>query len=336
MKQIARQVGALWRSAIRESWICKEAVSVVLVLGCGAGAQAAPIIDLSNPVSDSISTITGIYWTGNTITVGSPNDTTPDSSGNGYTGNLLVMGGTSISSTTGVNLAGTSGYGNGIRLATNATAPGGSGNPEILVNLAVTNNLSMVGTDFSGGAWLNFSSILSGAQTVTVMNRGVWNSAAQGSWGLNLVKDASGNWQMAFQVGNGSLKETEFLSIPTEMTITTGAWHHFGFSYDFVDGGNNVVTFWMDGVSLGTADFSIDITAGTTTGERRFTVGERGSSTYNSVFNGTVDDVFVTTGLYEFQAVPEPGTCAMIALAGLFVVLRRWRSTGTKGCTKGC
>lgn len=299
------------------------------VVFCMGTIQAAPFIDLSNPVSNSVGTITGIYWTNNSITTASPNNTTMDSSGNGYAGLLLVNGGTSISSTTGVNLAGTSGYSNGIRLATNATAPG-SGNPELLVNLPTPNNLGMVATDFTGGAWLNFDSILSSAQTITVMNRGPWNSASTGSWGLNLLKDVDGNWQMAFQVGDGISKETEFMAIPS---IATGEWHHFGFSYDYVNGGDNIVTFWMDGVNKGTANFSIDIETGITTNARRFTVGERGTTAYTSVFNGVVDDVFVTTGLYDFQAVPEPGTYAMIALAaGLLVVSRLQKTVGSKGC----
>lgn len=298
-------------------------IALAIVVGCSSWQMGhSATINLSTPVSNSVGTITGIYWTGNSVTPASPNDTTPDSSGNGYTGLLQLYTGTSIGLTTGVNRAGTSGYSNGIRLATSGTTAS-DGNPNIVVNLPTPNSLEMVATDFTGGAWLNFNSILSGAQTVTVMNRGYWNSATVGSWGLDLVKDASGDWQMVFQVSNGVTSENQYIAMPS---IAVGEWHHFGFSYDYVAAGKDVVTFSMDGISLGTGEFSNDIASGTTTSHRRFNVGERGTSTYNSVFDGTVDDVFVTTGLYDFGAIPEPGTAALLFLsAGVLLMGRRRR-----------
>lgn len=295
----------------------------MLLLGCGS-LHAATLIDLSKPVSESIPTPTGVYWTGNSITTGSPNETTPDGSPNGYNGILLVGNG-SYSQTTGVNRTGTSGYGNGIRLATTATAPGTLGNPKIQVNLPAGNQLDMVATDFTGGVWVNFHSLLSGAQTVNLMNRGPWTPSSIGHWGLNLFKDASGNWQMAFQVGNGSTAATVQINVPVAMTIATGVWHHFGFSYDYNAAADNVVTFWMDGVNLGTQALNVNIAADTGS-TKRFTIGERTTTGYSSVFDGTVDDVFVTTGLYEFQAIPEPGTYALLLFgAGVLLLIRRQR-----------
>ncbi len=297
----------------------------MLLLGCGS-LQAATLIDLSKPVSESIPVPTGVYWSGNSITSGSPNETTPDGSGNGYHG-ILAVGNGSYSQATGVNRPGTSGYGNGIRLSTALTAPGSLGNPKIQVNLPTGNQLDMVATDFTGGIWVNFQSLLSGAQTVNLMNRGPWTPSSIGHWGLNLIKDTSGNWQMVFQVGDGSNAATVQIDVPVTMTIATGVWHHFGFSYDYNAGAqDNVVTFWMDGVDLGSRALNVNIAADTG-GTKRFTVGERTTTGYSSVFDGTVDDVFVTTGWYGFQAIPEPGTYALLLFgAGVLLLMRRRRA----------
>lgn len=302
------------------------AIALLFGWGGGSASHAATLIDLARPVSESLPVISGVYWSGNSIASSPPYEITPDGSANGYHGFLLTGDG-SYSQTTGVDRAGTSGYGNGIRLETTATAPGGSGNPKIQVNLPSGNALDMVATDFSGGLWVNFQSLLAGAQTVNLMNRGPWFVAGTGHWGLNLIKDASGNWQMAFQVADGTSLATVQVEVPVSLTIATGIWHHFGFSYAYGEGGgSNVVTFWMDGVNLGSQSLSVNIAAdgGST---RRFAVGERTTTGYTSVFDGVVDDVFVTQGWYGFKAIPEPETYVLLFLGtGAFLLMRQKRT----------
>ncbi len=291
---------------------------------CLPPLHAAPVIDLRKPVTESVPAPTGIYWSGNTITPGTPYDSTPDGSGNGYSG-FLLQGVGSYSTTTGVNKSWTSGYGNAIRLTTAAVAPGGDGNPKIQINLpnTVPNALEMVATDFTGGLWVKLDSLLTGAQTITLINRGPWN-LAMGHWGLNLQKNISNQWEMAFQTGDGTQHATVTLALPVEMTITTGTWYHFGFNYQHGAGADpNTVSFWMDGTLLGSRNIAVDIAADTGT-LRRFVVGERTTTGYNSVFNGSVDDIFVTTGIYEFQTIPEANVHALLLFgAGALLLLRK-------------
>lgn len=106
-------------------------------------------IDLANPVSASV-TVDGINWKYDSVT----GTTTPDSSGNGLTGNLDANTGSLPTLTTGVDLAGTSGYNDGL----NFVSGPGVGNPRVFVNMAASNPLGMQATSFTGGSWIKFDS----------------------------------------------------------------------------------------------------------------------------------------------------------------------------------
>lgn len=308
----------------------RNTISVAMLGGIGLLNSThvfGQVITLDQPVSNSVASITGIYYPFTSVTA----TTTPDASGHGYTGNLAADNGTTPFQTTGVNAPGTSGYGSGIRFSTSATSPGSLGNPRVFANLPTVNNLGMAATSFTGGAWLQFNSILSGVtQTVMIMDRGGYNShngTNGGHYSLFLTKDASDNWKIGFDVGDGTNSVSVFSNLTSQnWDLQNGNWHNIGFSFLYGGGtSSNTINFWLDGINVGSATESIQITSGASDAvTRRFSIGERAASSYVSVFNGSMDDVFVTNGVYTFSpAVPEPNA-ASLSLIGcaLFGMLR--------------
>lgn len=311
---------------------------ILFILGSGSllflENAAGDVIDLSRPVSESLTTITGIYVTGNTL---NEENVTPDSSTNGY--HLKGYAGTTSNPetnpligdiptlTTGVDRPGTSGFSNAIRLSTPATASGGPGNPKLQIAMPRENALSMVGKDFTGGIWVSFNSLLSVSSGTThrivLMDRGgfnINNGTNRGHWGLGIERNINGQWRLVFNTGNGASTNNLISNLYTDSLppLQLDEWYHFGFTYDYNEEGDNVVTFWMNGETIGTATTSLNITTLTESDSdyettRRFVVGERAVSTYLSVFDGSVDDIFVTEGIHTF-AIPEPSLFALLGL----------------------
>lgn len=310
----------------------KAAFSLAMGAICWHSAQAQSVIDLSKPVSDSIGTITGVYYKFNSTNTTIYGPATPDLSGNSYTGYLDA--GTNVpvpSLTGGVNLSGTSGYSNGLVLYSPSTASADMN--RVYATLPISNNLAMVATDFTAGMWLRFDSVSTNTQKIILMDRGGMNTmygTNTGHWTLFLDKDASDNWLLGFQVGNGMTNQNGYNnSTYQNLNLQDGAWHHLGFTYNYDATNDNVVTFWQDGASIGSASFDIDITSGDPSYDtRRFAVGNGAVSQYTTYLDGDIDDLFVTTGLYTFQPVPEPGSVALILFAaGLFASFCRRKST---------
>lgn len=321
------------RFAFQNSMRCVAALILGAVVLSAVPARSATI-DLAAPVSESIGTITGLNWKFDSVT----DDTTPDSSGSGHIGGLLAMGGSAIPAlTTGVDLPGTSGYGNGLFFTGDSSGtPGVSGyggNPRVFRNLLPTSTLSMVDTDFTGGAWLKFNSITTGVtQTVTIMGLGQFTSPGQ-HWTFFATKNTADNWQIGFQNANGTTSSTGFHSGTAQpLNLQDGGWHHLGFTYDYNASADNLVTFWLNGEDIGSATLSLDIVTGATgSTERRFDVAETSTTTYRSRFHGSMDDIFVTTGLHDFQAIPEPTSLALFFLGGALAFLGRRSRTSREG-----
>ena len=81
-----------------------------------------------------------------------------------------------------------------------------------------------------------------------------------------------------------------------------GEWHHVGFNYLYDETGeNHTVVFWLDGGRLDEASIKVVISSGHPDyAVRRFYVGEVTIPNFLSIFDGAVDDVFVTEGVYDF------------------------------------
>ena len=306
---------------------------------CGAGflffsisSLSADLIDLSRPVGESLSTITGIYVSADTTEISGEYTITPDHTTNGYDLRLVQGEGVELPSlTTGVNRPGTSGFGNGIRLNTIQTTSGGSGNPRLSTGggaLPVENNLAMVDVSFTGGAWLNFNSLQNSSQYIVIMDRGGFNihsGEGRGHWGLALEKNASGLWRMEFNMGDGLGTSRLFNGTFSNLGIEVQEWNHFAFTYTFDPEGDNTVHFYLNGVSVGSGTTSRNITSGDTYWvTRTFHVGDRTVSTYNSLFDGSVDDIFVTEGIHTF-VIPEPAAALLLTFAGAFCAVRKRR-----------
>ncbi len=305
-----------------------------LPLACGlvlAASTNAAVIDLAKPVSESLDTITGIYWKVDSIY---DTNRTADASGNNYNGYLEAGVNSPAPSvlTPGVNLPGTTGYGSAIRLTTNVASPAESDrNSRIYYNTpSVGSRLNLQATDFTAGAWLNFSSLQTGTQLVMVMDRGARNLNPNGSggphgggWSFFLEKNASGNWRIGFTARDNTASTTVYNGAYSDLGIDLGEWIHIGITFDYNAESDNTVNFFINGASAGTASIARDITAGLTLNGLRFSVGERAQSTYTSTFDGAMDDIFVTEGLHSFQAVPEPGSVALVLAAGVGVLALR-------------
>lgn len=305
---------------------------------CGLGAVQAATIDLAKPAGDpgNLASISGIYWRLDSTYVDDTFTKTADSSGNGYNGTLDQLNGAALPSlVTGVNVSGASGYSNGLKVEGTGTL----GNPRVLLTLPAVNNLDMEATDFTGGMWVKMDEIDTGNdQMIVLMDRGGMNTHGYGPdgghWSFFLNKDTSDNWQFGFQTGNGSTYQNGYHNASFEnLSLQDGAWHHIGFNLDYISSGNSTVTFWLDGVSIGSASFTVDIMKGSADiFVRRFGIGERTTSTYyTSNFTGVFDDVFVTTGLHDFQAIPEPAALGLVILGAGYMIGKRRR---IRGCIK--
>lgn len=285
-------------------------LSVFMALGliCGHAAEKE-VIDLSKPVIESVPIITGIYW--NFDEMAGPQELFLDGSGEENNGIPMAGNGEAPSVVDGVNRPGTSGFGKAVRLSTKEPVPGTEGNPRVLVNMKVTNSLTLADTSFTGGLWVRFSSIRPEEnQTVILIDKGGYNTRSGGNGGhfcMFLVKDREGVWQVGFQAGDGMENQTA-LSGPLLMEdFQEGQWHHIGFNFDYNPDGGSTVSFWFDGAMVGSQAITLNLAGGSAdTRTRRLSVGERTTTLYVSTFDGELDDLFVTEGHFDFKPLVEP------------------------------
>jgi hypothetical protein len=154
--------------------------------------------------------------------------------------------------------------------------------------------LDLAGKSFSGGVWVKFDEILSGErQIVYVFHRGV---PPVSHWSFALMKTPTGEWTLNFYVP----KLAKRIESPN-FYLDDNDWHHIGFSFE-VGEVESTLTFWMDGERLGDpmkTDGSIPPTE--RINERVFTLGEGNVGNFGNGLVGAFDDAFVTTGVYSFM-----------------------------------
>lgn len=285
----------------------KRAFSILSAWGGIVFAGHTATISLAKPVAASIPALTGVYWAFDEA-IG-PSSVFPDASGNGYDGMPMAGNGETPTLVEGVNRPGTSGYGKAVRLKTSAAVPDPDGNPRVLANLPVENNLGFVETSFTGGLWMRHSGEISaGTQTMILMDKGGFNTAlgeGAGHFCLFLNRQ-QGEVKIGFQLGDGEKNETVFSRLPGDTDLLDGQWHHVGFNLDSATDAESAISFWVDGEPAETIPLGVRLTTGNAdSATRRFCIGERVTSTYFSTFDGEMDDVFLTEGHFDFKPVAE-------------------------------
>lgn len=275
---------------------------------CASSAFGSSSIDLSRPASQSLPEIIGVYWPFDEMIEGA--DGVFADSGN--LGSIFASPGNGKTPglTPGVDRPGTSGYAMALQLSTSATEPGGDGNPRVLVNLPPENPLIMSGKDFSGGVWIKFDSTLAGEnQLVMLLDRGGFQTRTgpgEGHFSFFILKNPKEMWQMGFETGDGEQVGTATTADFQAWELQDGGWHHLGFNFaSGADGEGGAVTFWLDGQLVDEATVDVGIRGGMDSTTRRFSVGERAVSLYRSVFNGALDDLFVTEGIHTFTPLTQ-------------------------------
>ncbi|HRJ72167.1 MAG TPA: hypothetical protein PLS03_08070 [Terrimicrobiaceae bacterium] len=260
-------------------------------------AFAQTTIDLSKPVSESL-TPDGIYWTFDQGVVGgSEPEDVEDVSGNGMTGRILP----GAVHPKAVYVKGK--FGNALGFS--GVTPGIEGSDGILrqsrPNARVTwrpGKMSGVGDEvkldlangsLTAGIWVKMDAILSGeAQTVFLMHRG----AGVGQWAFLLIKDKADAWKINV-LGAISTDKTEIFN--------DGAWHHVAFVREVKDE-ENIVSFWVDGEQFGSPVVKKnEISPPENGNDRVFTVGERNAANFSTGFSGALDEAFVTSGAHAFK-----------------------------------
>lgn len=254
------------------------------------------VIDLTKPVSESVKP-DGIYWAfdGGTIDDWMP-DPVIDGSGNAFNG--LLQRGAKKPQPTYVEGK----FGTAIRFEGNTPfETSEDGKLRTFQNPRVTwmqydrpsapdpSLLDMAGTSFTAGAWIKFEEINGGEpQLLTVFHRGRSNG-----WTLRLLKDPTDQWKLMYY--GGGRAESDRVADFNDLE-----WHHVAFTFKAGAEGNSL-QFWLDGKPLGDAIPIRDSITEAPTADRIFTVGESNVGNFGKGFVGAIDDVFVTSGAYEFR-----------------------------------
>ncbi len=186
--------------------------------------------------------------------------------------------------------------------------------------------LDLVGTDFTGGFHVRFETMNSGDQLVQLLQRGTFGSShsfwiAASRARNTAVAGSPYQWKLELGVGDSSGYSTfssDFLPVAFEI----GEWAHVGFSFEDQEGEGGAVILYFNGeeVASGTVNRRIAVSSG----NRLLRIGERSFSTYYGKFDGSMDDLFLTTGVHTFAAVPEPSVAALW-MAGAGLGLLFWR-----------
>ena len=300
-----------------------------LLLGLSALTAGAAVIDLSKPVSESL-TPSGLYWKFDEGAVGQSTPSATDHSGNGYNGTLTP------SDTGGLPVRTEGRFGMGVQIDRTSGATPNALDPSVYWGAtAAGGNASgldfAAGGAFTAGLWLKLDAIDTGAnQLIYLIERGVFvfRNTTQGAtqrnfFSLQMNKWNNDTWTLNLHLGDGinptvSIGAGKAFSDPSNLD-----WHHIGFSLETIEGGSRV-RFYLDGNLLGEGivDYTMADLIATNGTERQVRVGERNASSYGSAFNGSVDEVFITSGVHTFM-IPEPGSVALLSLAGLGVVVAR-------------
>lgn len=256
-------------------------------------ALATDVISLQRPVGESLKP-SWIYWSfdNGKIREATPNPA-KDSSGNGFEGFLLP----SENGTWPEYVEGK--FGTAIHLqGSNPTEYDARVSWNIQDSLTQSEvQFDNSGQSFTAGAWVKFNEIRSGEnQTFVVFERG-HTAGENDAWNLSIIKAPNEKWRLRVLLP-GLYRDAANESI----SLSDGEWHHVAFSFQADDAGG-MLTFWFDGAPQQEV-MSVEAAASPMgDGEKCsiFTVGERNPHYHISDSDASVDDAFVTSGIYTFE-----------------------------------
>lgn len=155
---------------------------------------------------------------------------------------------------------------------------------------------------FTAGLWIQFTELGSESERVRLINRG--RTGVQDYWDFSLSRIQTRGawlWVLDFSIGN-ERGNSERARVELPVNLQTERWYHLAFTVDQEKNQGSTVSFYFNGELLGTRQLALTVSQPTNS-DRRFTVGERGVSSYQSVFNGWVDEVFVAQGVHQFTRI---------------------------------
>lgn len=310
MKKIIRNEKWAWQFRISRGLTTSIFSLSILCIHSISTSQAATVINLATPVGGQITDLVG-YYTLNSVVSGTVADTSGLSPA--YNGTLNSAAGTLPASAVGVNIAGTSGYGNGLSFS-NPTFDTTTKQGNVLTAATTSSTpMDLAGTNFTLGMWIKMDSIESGVQQTAWLLDKKNGSGGGNGWAVSLTKKANDLWTVSI-LGNSGSAVTNDLTAFGDLQ-----WHNIGISFDDT---SDTVVFYIDGVAVTNHANTMTTVAASTAA---LMIGQRNTATagLGTNFNMEMDDVFISNGLHTFAAVPEPSTIALIALAGGLAIFRR-------------
>lgn len=281
---------------------------------CSFQISKATVINLEAPVSNSITpsilyysfdfTVTNAYTIPNLATTG-----------NTYYATMAAGGFTqpTLSSNSMTN------FGQAVNLLGGAKSAGTVSNPK--VNIPNGGSLNFASTSFTLGTWIQLNEVLptNESQRIIIFDKGGLGFTGADSGGFTFfvdrVTDTANIWQLKLETraGQGNGSGTVISSIANFGAMDE--WLHLGLSYNAV---TKDVVFWLNGSMLSNVSGIATNIANSTRGS---VIGERQTTSYSSVFNGQMDDFFITSDVHTF-IIPEPSVAAILFFASGIAILR--------------
>lgn len=157
---------------------------------------------------------------------------------------------------------------------------------------------------FTMGVWLRLNKdlpIVEG-QKIILFDKGgtAYNGSDSGGFSFYLRRspgeEESGRWEMIFETRNGQ-RGAIIKTVPVVLPLANTEWHHVGVAFDR---DNQAVLFWFNGEEVDISPESQKLNMEIAATQRGAIIGERQTNGYMSVFQGELDDFFITSGIYKF------------------------------------
>jgi hypothetical protein len=128
---------------------------------------------------------------------------------------------------------------------------------------------------------------------------------------------------------NASANTPNVQFTPSTGSISTGEYHHYALTYDSAAGTNGRFEVFYDGTSVGTYDFTSNITQSSVDGGDLGLVRLAGRGGTTNSFGGNIDEWRLSdTVLTPSQMlIPEPASAGLFGMGGLLLLARRRQST---------